>query len=887
MFMIKNNIKTFVLLSVFAIFSLCLTLDVQAKDYVCQKLKSGQTVIVKKVSDNHIVTINTWIKTGSINEDDKNSGVAHFLEHLFFKGTQKNPTGTFDRILESKGANTNAATSKDFTHYYITIPSKDFDLALSLHSDMLLNPLIPRKELEKERLVVLEEISKGKDSPTNVMWENLFSLIYGSKEPKHPYFRPVIGKKEVIETITREEILDFYNKFYTPSNMATVIVGDVDPDDALKKVEQYFTPQGELRIANEVVYPKIKPLDSILRVSDEMDVNQAYAVIAFKAPKFKDDKDTYALDVLAAILGDSKSSKLNQMLKEQKHLVYSISASNSSFMDDGLFTISATLDEKNLKEVEGEILEEIKKVQNGEVSQAEVNKAKNMIKTDTYYSRESVSNISDELGYLTTFWGSCAYYDNYLNNIEKVTRSDVIRVAKKYLTTSKYAISTVTPKSNNLKEIAQIAAAAKVQTEAKILEKTPNATKYLLDNGAILIIKKSKSNSIIAIDIEAKGSKILEKIPSTGMLAASVAKQGTKKYSNSEFANLLDEKGIKLSLSSGSDTFSIAMQTTKDELNSALEVLDEVVNNPVFSSSETEKIKNLRTADLKKIQDNALSIGLDEFKKIAFEGSYYGQSSKYLLEKIPSVTPDDIKSYYQSVLNPENIVITIVGDVSEKDIISKISPIFKAKKGKKINFKEETINVFTPQKNIDSVVIKPDTQTAWVFVGYKTCSVFNEKDMATLKVINAILGEGMSSRLFQNLRDEKGLAYVVGSTVFQNILDGSFVAYIGTNNNSIDIAKQGMINEINILKKEYVTQKELQEAKDKIMGNILISLETNMDDASLLGYYAISERGIDYLERYKKLINEVSQSDILEVANKYFSKPYISVVVKADSSMVK
>src|SRR5699024_8494886 len=132
-------------------------------------------------------------------------------------------------------------------------------------------------------------------------------------------------------------------------------------------------------------YPKIKPLDSILRVSDEMDVNQAYAVIAFKAPKFKDDKDTYALDVLAAILGDSKSSKLNQMLKEQKHLVYSISASNSSFMDDGLFTISATLDEKNLKEVEGEILEEIKKVQNGEVSQAEVNKAKNMIKTDTYY----------------------------------------------------------------------------------------------------------------------------------------------------------------------------------------------------------------------------------------------------------------------------------------------------------------------------------------------------------------------------------------------------------------------------------------------------------------------------------------------------------------------
>lgn len=149
--------------------------------YTAQKLPSGQTVIVMPVKTNPIVTINTWIKTGSINENDNNSGVAHFLEHLFFKGTEKTPPGEFDRILESKGGVTNAATSKDFTHYYITIPSKEFDKALELHADMLLNPLIPRKELEKERLVVLEEISKGKDSPTNVMYNNLFRLIYTQK----------------------------------------------------------------------------------------------------------------------------------------------------------------------------------------------------------------------------------------------------------------------------------------------------------------------------------------------------------------------------------------------------------------------------------------------------------------------------------------------------------------------------------------------------------------------------------------------------------------------------------------------------------------------------------------------------------------------------------
>ena len=140
-------------------------MGVFAQDYATFKLDNGQIVIIKEVHDNPIVTIDTWIKTGSVNETDKNNGVAHFLEHLFFKGTQKHPTGEFDRLLESKGAITNAATSKDFTHYYITIPSRDFSMAMDLHSDMLLHPQIPRKELEKERKVVLEEIAKNNDRP--------------------------------------------------------------------------------------------------------------------------------------------------------------------------------------------------------------------------------------------------------------------------------------------------------------------------------------------------------------------------------------------------------------------------------------------------------------------------------------------------------------------------------------------------------------------------------------------------------------------------------------------------------------------------------------------------------------------------------------------------
>lgn len=874
--------KIFLTLLMFLAMGLLPVFSLEDGKYINEKLPSGQNVIVMPVKSNPIVTIDTWIKTGSINEDDKNSGVAHFLEHLFFKGTEKMPPGAFDRILESKGGVTNAATSKDYTHYYITIPSKDFDTAIEAHADMLLNPLIPRKELEKERLVVLEEISRGKDNPRNVLYTNLFKLIYSQNEPKHPYFRPVIGSNEVIETISRDEILEFYNKWYSPQNMTTVIVGDVDPDYAVKKVSELFKVND--KIYTEGVYPKIYPIQKQLRISEKMDVNTGYIGIAYKAPKFKDDKDSYALDVLATILGDSRSSVLNQKLKEEKQLVYSISAGNSSMMDDGLFVINASFKPQNLKQVEDGIFSEIELVKKGGIDDGQVLKAINMIKTSTYYSRESISNISNEIGYMALFWGNMWYYDNYLSNIEKVKKADVIRVAKKYLNKNAAAISTVMPKNDNIKEISDTkkeeTAPSVPLSGAKKIKSEGNINKYELLNGAILIVKKNTQNSIIAIDIEAIGGNYLQKTPGVATVAAASATKGTKDMDTETLAKFLDEKGIKLSVSSGNDTFDISVLTTENELDNALMVLDDVVNEAKFSNYEIEKVKKLNLASIKQMRDNALNIAVDEFKKTAFKGSHYGIDSKTLEKNIPNISRGDVVEYYNTVLEPKNIVITVVGNVDDEKIIESMTNTFKEKGQRQICLKNLDVVRFQPDENIETTLTKEDAKQAWVLIGYKTDNTYNEKDNASLKVINAILGEGMSSRLFKNLRDDKGLAYSVGSTMFQNAQDGAFVAYIGTNDKNIDVAKKGILKEINKLKVEYVSSAELKEAKDKILGNILISLETNMDDAVLLGSYGALGYDINHLEEYKNAIMNVTQSDILAAANKYFSKPYISVIVK-------
>ncbi len=879
---------TFCVLASNVVFQAAFSAESDAKNYTVQKLPSGQTVIVMPVNTNPIVTIDTWIKTGSINEDDKNSGVAHFLEHLFFKGTEKTPPGEFDKILESKGGVTNAATSKDFTHYYITIPSKEFDKALELHADMLLNPLIPRKELEKERLVVLEEISKGLDNPKNIMYNNLFKLIYTQNEPYHPYFRPVIGKKEVIETITREEILDFYNKWYSPHNMTTVIAGDVDPEYAIKRVAELFIDNSKAQKTG--IYPKAPAIQKQLRMVEKKDINTGYMAIAYKAPKFKEDKDGYVLDVLSTILGDSRSSILNQKLKEEHQLVYSISAGNSTFMDDGLFVIQASFKPENLKSVEDEIFKTVDAVKKGGITDADVQKAINMIKTSTYYSRESISNISNELGYLTLFWGNTWYYDNYLENIERVKKEDVIKIARKYLDKNKTAISIVIPKeetkaeAKNIKEISDVKEQA---APAKLIESGKNIKKYELSNCATLIIKKNPANSIIAIDIQALGGNHLEKIEGVATVTATSASKGTKKMDSATLAKVLDERGIKLSLSSGNDAFDISLLTTTNEIDYALSILNDVINEPLFSNAEIEKVKKLKLAGLKQLKDSPLNIAVDEFKTIAFKGSVYGNGSEILKEHIPSISRDDVIDYYDNVLDPKNLVITVVGNVEEDKIINEMTKIFKTRKVKsdvqnKISLNSLNVEQFIPEENIEKTIIKPETKSAWVLVGYKTDGVYNLKDIATLKVINAILGEGMSSRLFKSLREEQGLAYTVGSTLLQYAKDGAFISYIGTNNKNIDVAKAGMLKEINLLKTEFVSNKELNEAKDKILGNILISLETNMDDAALLSWYGALGYDINHLEEYKNAILNVTQSDILAVANKYFSKPLINVTVKDD-----
>ncbi len=839
-----------------------------AGDFNVYKLENGQTVIIQEVKNNPIVTIDTWIKTGSINEDDSNNGVSHFLEHLFFKGTTNHAPGEFDKMLETKGAITNAATSKDFTHYYITIPSKDFDLALELHSDMLLHPLIPRKELEKERKVVIEEIMKDANSPTTLVYDNLVKMLYKT----HPYKRKVIGTEKIISTIHRDEILNYYNKFYTPSNMVTVVVGDIDSNAVLGKIKEGFN--SEYKKPVKQVYPKENKLTSQQKNIAYSDTQTGYMLIGFRGTDI-DNKDSYALDILATILGEGRSSVFYQKLKEQKQLVSTISTANTGFRDDGIFYISASFTPEKCTKLEDSIFEEIKYIQKNGVTEEQLKLAQNMIARNTYYERESISNIAGEIGYTFVTTDDIKYYETYLDNIKKVTPQDVKRVADKYLGKEKSAVSIVLPQKS--KEV-KISSTTTAQTPAKLISENKNTQKYQLANGATVLITPNQVNDIIAMSIFAKGGNFIEKIPGTADLTASVLTKGSKKYSSLEFAKILEDNGIKIVPSVKPDSFIITVLTTKNEYKKTLELLNEVINNATLDDYEIEKARTDKLNAIKKSKDIPLNIAVDNYKTLIFENTPYSISNKVLEKTLPTIQIEDIKNYYNKVFYPENVVISINGNIDKESTLEELTKILNYKKGEKFDITKFSIPSLNSEKK-SATQIK-NLKTDWIIMGWQTSGVLNKKEYATLEVIDSMLGSGMSSRLFKNIRDKDGLAYQLGSQYAPSILKGAFVVYIGTNPQNLDYATKRLKEEVFRFKTEFVGSKELQDAKDKLIGNYIISQETNLDKATTIGWFETSGRGYKFDEEYQQLINSVTESDIIEVANKYFTNNYVLSIVK-------
>jgi len=393
------------------------------------KLSNGLTLTVVEDRSVPLVTMDMWVRVGSGDEIPGIEGISHFLEHMLFKGTPSLPAGQYDRNVEEAGGYLNAATSMDYTHYYVTLPSQHFERILKDFADVMMNSVIDPVELESERQVVLEEIARKIDSPFGYLFDETIPAMF----QRGPYVHTVIGTRESVKGITREQMLEHYHRFYAPENMFLSIVGDVDAAVARQMVEEAFTPLSRPFNPWRPATPEAvwsSPGDRTL----PMDWNEAYFILAYPGPQEGATRSQMAmLEYAEGLLTGGRTARLTNALQEKKALVSSIGCYFMTNRHAAPLLIYGTCEPARVQEVREAINEEIVRlVKDGATSQ-EMKRVRRQSVNSNLYSLETNAGRASTLGYSMVMVGDTTLYDQYTEELRDVKESEVLRFIKAYL----------------------------------------------------------------------------------------------------------------------------------------------------------------------------------------------------------------------------------------------------------------------------------------------------------------------------------------------------------------------------------------------------------------------------------------------------------------------
>lgn len=410
-----------------------------------KKLPNGLTIVAEQMPV-EAVNLNVWINVGSAMESDDINGMAHFLEHMVFKGTPRLKSGEFERLIEERGAVTNAATSQDYTHYYITTAPKDFAQLAPLQLDVVLNPSIPDDAFERERMVVLEEIRRSEDNPGRRTFRRAIETTF----EKLPYRRQVLGPTEVISQLKPQQMRDFHSHWYQPQSITAVAVGNLPVEELISIVADSFTQSNSSPNNGEIPIPKsFNPepafTEIIRREYVDETLQQARLVMAWRVPGMTQLEETYALDVLSGILGHGRTSRLVRDLREERQLVTHIGVSNMTQRLQGVFYISAQLPAENLQVVEEAITQHIHTFQTELVAESEIARIRTRVANRFIFGNEKPSDRTGLYGYYYSQLGDLTPALSYPERIQAIEAIDIQKAAQQYLSKNAYGIVSIKP----------------------------------------------------------------------------------------------------------------------------------------------------------------------------------------------------------------------------------------------------------------------------------------------------------------------------------------------------------------------------------------------------------------------------------------------------------
>ncbi|MFP4497272.1 MAG: M16 family metallopeptidase [Vulcanimicrobiota bacterium] len=404
-------------------------------------LENGLTIITLKNRGPELVSINFFIKTGSIHEDEQNAGISHFCEHMFYRSLEDGQD--MKAAIEGIGGVFNAETTKDYTRYYLEIPSQYGLKALDIYSRSLLNIEYSEEFLEKEREVVLEEYNLYVENAMAVVHNKLYEKAF----PGHPYSRATIGFEETIKKYSLNSLLNYKEQWYIPRNTVVVLVGNFDEEKYISHIKDIFRTRKNGFISDEPYQPPVTlPLEENFEIIEEKEgiAGQAFFLLGFHSPAMEDTKDVLAVDLLSFLLGQGRNSILYREACKKENLTREISVSYFTTRDPGIILFAAEVEKEKVEDLKKVVLDVIGRVMEGDFSDQQFERARNMLGRSFIYGAQTNNDKAEALGFYEVLY-NMDFAKNYINSLEKISREDVTEAAKKYLG-KKYVMYVAVPK---------------------------------------------------------------------------------------------------------------------------------------------------------------------------------------------------------------------------------------------------------------------------------------------------------------------------------------------------------------------------------------------------------------------------------------------------------
>jgi zinc protease len=824
-------------------------------------LDNGLTVILREDRSAPVVSAQAWAQTGSVHEGRwLGAGLSHVLEHMLFKGTATRPPGQIDREVQDAGGYMNAYTSFDRTVYHIDAPNTGTRVAVDVLCDIMQHATLPEDELVKELDVIRREMDMGHDDPGRRAGRRLFETAY----TRSPYRFTVIGYRDIFDTLKREDIVGYYRERYAPNNVFFLVVGDIVAGDVLAQIKEAWakTPS---RAIPPMVLPEEPTQAAAREVIEEAPIELGHFHFSWHIPDVR-HADIPALDVLATLLGNGRSSRLFQNVREKKALAHSADAWTYNPGLPGLFGMSGVVDAEKFTAARDAMLAEVERMKAKPVSKAELAKAVKQFTAGTLATRKTMAGQAQDLGGNWLAASDLNFSQRFLDAVRRLTPADLQRVARQYLTPENRTLYALLPEGTAPKTTASI----EVSSRSDI-------AKFDLPNGLRLLVKEDHRLPFVHFRAGLRGGVLAETAANSGAssMLAKLMMKGTKTRTAEQLATEIESVGGSLDTYSGNNSLGVTAEVLREDFALGLELLTEVLLRPSFPKAELEREREIQLGNLRHQRDELLQSCFKLMKRTLFGDTGYGLDSLGTEATVKGFQVGDLAGMHRQLVTPDNCVLAIYGAVDTKRVVAEVKRAFANwKSGAQPSATPQTPD---PRSQTRRASDTRDKKQAVLVIGFPGTTLHHE-DRYALDLIQEACSD-MGSRLFTRIREKLGLAYYVGAQHMAGLAPGYFAFYCGTAPEKAALVEKELLAEADLLSTEGLSEAELKRAKAKIVGQKKISRQDLGGQAMLHALDELYGLGYAHHEQDDVHYEAVTLAQVKAVAARYFLPQASAVAV--------